>query len=56
MTQHFDSHLENAHQAQAAGRPVRNHGPYGVLIGDEQLNFTPLVVANGNGNEAKANN
>lgn len=33
---------ENIPNALAAGRPVREHGPYELLVGDESLNFRPL--------------
>lgn len=45
MTHQFDPHVENVQQAHAEGRPVRDHGPYGILIGDDQLNFSPLLIA-----------
>lgn len=36
--------VEDLEQAHASGRPVRDHGPYRVLLGDELLNFRPAVI------------
>jgi hypothetical protein len=43
MSQHLDP--EDVQQALAAGRPVREHGPYRVQIGDELLAYRPEVIA-----------
>lgn len=45
MNSKFDDGVEDVQQALAEGREVRDHGPYGVLIGNEQLEFTPMVIA-----------
>lgn len=37
--------IEDLQQAVQAGRPVRDHGPYQVLVGDELLNYRPVVIA-----------
>lgn len=37
--------VEDIQQAIQAGRPVRDHGPYQVLVGDELLNYVPVVIA-----------
>jgi hypothetical protein len=36
---------EDLQQAHEAGRPVRAHGPYRVLLGDELLNYRPAIIA-----------
>jgi hypothetical protein len=36
---------EILHEAWAAGRPIREHGPYRVDIGDESLNYRHAVIA-----------
>lgn len=43
----MDTHqdVEDLQQAHDAGRPVRAHGPYRVLLGDELLNFRPAIIA-----------
>lgn len=37
--------IEDLQQAFEAGRPVRDHGPYRVQLGDELLNYRPAVIA-----------
>lgn len=37
--------IEDLQQAHEAGRAVRAHGPYRVLLGDELLNYHPIVIA-----------
>lgn len=37
--------VEDLQQAHEAGRPVRDHGPYRVLLGDELLSYRPAVIA-----------
>lgn len=44
MAKHFEDGVEDVQHALAAGREIRAHGPYGMLIGDEQLNFRPAVI------------
>ena len=44
-TQQFDDGVENVQEAVLSGRKVREHGPYGILIGDEHLHFQPVVLA-----------
>lgn len=41
----FEDGVEDIQAALASGRPPRAHGPYGVLIGDAGLDFTPAVLA-----------
>jgi len=41
----FDIDVEDVQEALHQGRPVRERGPYGVLVGDEGLNFRPVVIA-----------
>ena len=36
---------EILHEAWAAGRPIREHGPYRVDIGDESLNYRHALIA-----------
>lgn len=45
MNSKFDDGVEDVQQALTAGRELRGHGPYGVLIGNEQLEFVPVVIA-----------
>jgi hypothetical protein len=35
---------EDLQQAIEAGRPVRDHGPYRIQIGDELLSYRPAVI------------
>jgi hypothetical protein len=37
--------IEDIAQTHAAGRPVRDHGPYRIEIGDELLAYRPAVIA-----------
>lgn len=37
--------IEDIAAALHAGRTVRHHGPYRILIGDEALNFEPRTIA-----------
>ena len=45
MTQNFEDGVEDVQQALNIGREVRGHGPYGMLIGNERLEFKPVVIA-----------
>lgn len=45
MNQHFEDNVEDIAQAASEGRPVRDHGPYGLLVGDGQLQFRQVVMA-----------
>lgn len=36
--------VEDLQQAHEAGRPVRDHGPYRVLLGDELLSYRSAVI------------
>lgn len=40
----FAEGIEDVYAAVAAGRPVREHGPFGIQIGDQTMQFVPLVV------------
>ena len=42
MSEHLNP--DDVQQALAAGRPVREHGPYRVQIGDEQLAYRPALI------------
>lgn len=44
MTSNFEAGVEDVGAAVAAGRAVRDHGPYGIEIADETLRFVPKVV------------
>lgn len=44
MTKHFEDGVEDIHQAASAGRAIRPHGPYGILVGREGLDFSPVVI------------
>ena len=37
--------IEDLQQARKEGRPLREQGPYRILVGDELLNFRPVVIA-----------
>lgn len=45
MNSKFEDGVEDVQQALVAGRGLRGHGPYGVLIGNDQLEFMPTVIA-----------
>ena len=44
MNKQFEEHVEDVYAAVSAGRPVRDHGPFGVQIGDQSMQFVPAVV------------
>lgn len=44
MSSNFEEGVEDVGQALSAAREVRDHGPYGVLIGNEQLEFISAVI------------
>lgn len=44
MKSEFEEGVENLYSAVSNGRAVRQHGPYGILVGDERLEFFPHVV------------
>lgn len=44
MNSHFEDGVEDVYAAVSAGRAIREHGPYGIQIGDESLNFVSRVV------------
>lgn len=44
MREEFDEDVEDVQQAILAGRQVRQHGPYGILVGDQHLRFVPCVI------------
>lgn len=44
MKSEFEEGVEDIYAAVTNGRGVRHHGPYGILIGDERLEFVPRVV------------
>ena len=45
MTFKFNEGVEDIRAAHTETRPVRGHGPYGILVGDEMLRFSPVVIA-----------
>lgn len=45
MLTRFEEDVEDVQAAIAAGRRVRDRGPYGIFVGDADLNFSPAVVA-----------
>lgn len=45
MNPSFESNVEDIGAAVAAGRAIRETGPYGVLIGNESLQFRPVVIS-----------
>lgn len=44
MNIQFDEGVEDIEAAVSNGRSPRDHGPYGIKIGDENLDYRPLVV------------
>lgn len=44
MSKQFENDVEDVYAAVAAGRPVRDHGPFGIQIGDQSMQFVPQVV------------
>lgn len=45
MNQQFEDNVENIAQAARESRPVREHGPYGLLIGNDQLHYSKVIMA-----------
>lgn len=45
MSQLNDFEVEDVAAAVLAGREVRDHGPYKVQLGNEELKYRPLVIA-----------
>ena len=45
MTQLNDLDVEDVAAAVSAGREVREHGPYKIQVGNENLEYQPLVIA-----------
>lgn len=44
MNVQFDEGVEDVEAAVSSGRPLRDHGPYGIKVGDENLDYRPLVI------------
>lgn len=44
MRGEFEEGVEDVGAALAAGRAPREHGPYGVLIGNDRLEFRPAII------------
>ena len=44
MNVQFDEGVEDVEAAVSSGRTLRDHGPYGIQVGDENLDFRPLVI------------
>lgn len=44
MTKDFEEGIEDVHEALSAGREVRGHGPYGMFVGNEELEYKPAVI------------
>jgi Multiubiquitin len=44
MKKRFEDGVEDVQAAALEGRAVRDQGPYGVLIGDEYLHYTSVVI------------
>jgi len=42
--QQVTENTEDILEANRAGRPIRPHGPYRILVGDDVLNFQPRVI------------
>ena len=45
MTQLNELEIEDVAAAVLAGREVREHGPYKIQLGNEELKYRPLVIA-----------
>ncbi len=44
MNPQTTENTEDIIEALLAGRAIRNHGPYRILIGDDQLQFSPRTI------------
>lgn len=44
MNNQFDEGVEDVYAAVSAGRRVREHGPFGIQIGDQHMQFVSEVV------------
>lgn len=44
MSKQSDEGIEDVYAAVSAGRPVREHGPFEIQIGDQAMRFVPVVV------------
>ena len=44
MTEQSELHVEDIEEAVRACRPVRQHGPWRIRIGDAELSFRPAVL------------
>lgn len=44
MSSQFEEGVEDVYAAVSAGRRIREHGPFGILIGDQSMQFVPKVV------------
>lgn len=44
MNNQFEEGVEDVNAAVSAGRRVREHGPFGIQIGDQSMQFVPKVV------------
>lgn len=44
MSNQFEEGVEDVYVAVSAGRQVREHGPFGIQIGDQSMQFVPKVV------------
>lgn len=44
MTQFNGLNIEDVNAAVLSGRPVRDHGPYEILIGNDELQFRPILI------------
>lgn len=45
MRNQFEEGVEDVYAVVSAGRPVREHGPFGIQIGDQSMQFMPTVVS-----------
>ncbi len=44
MSDQFEEDVEDVYAAVSSGRRVREHGPFGIRIGDQSMQFVPKVV------------
>jgi hypothetical protein len=44
MSKQSEEGIEDVYAAVSAGRPVREHGPFEIQIGDQTMRFAPVVV------------
>lgn len=46
MSKHFETSVVDVQEMVLSGRPVPEHGPFGIMLGDEALSYQPVVIQN----------